>query len=278
MRKVFLTFIFLILLVAQLQAAKQAIDFTLTDFNGNNVSLSDFKGKPILLDFWASWCRPCRIAMPFIGSLYDKYSKDGFVVIGINLDRRVDIPKFKRLLESLNVHYTNVVGQKGEVMRKYGVVAMPTTVLIDPDFNQAMRFVGLNRSSERKLEDAIKGYLYGGGEPIGVCLGFIKVVGDGAGANLGDKIRRLIYKKLGAADSTYNIEFSVPGEQPKSDCDYKLNGLLTANAGKGRLTVKIIDAEKDIEIKSLSTFGKLSDTDALVEEIVSKLKPELKAK
>ena len=64
-----------------------APDFTLKDLNGNRVSLSDFKGKVVVLNFWATWCGPCRVEIPHIDALYQKYKDQGLVVLGINAER-----------------------------------------------------------------------------------------------------------------------------------------------------------------------------------------------
>ncbi len=137
-------------------SGNQVHDFTLKDFNGNEFTLSSLKGKPVLLDFWASWCPPCKKAMPFLASLDKKYRDQGFVLIGVNLDRNVDIPAFRQLLDKYDVEYKNVVALGSNVPGEYGVTAMPTTVLINPEFEEVMRFVGLNPSAEKQLEEKIK--------------------------------------------------------------------------------------------------------------------------
>ena len=90
----------LFLLLATIAEARPVYDFALKDLDGNTVKLSNFKGKVILLDFWATWCKPCQAAMPFLVSLHKKYGDKGFVLIGVNVDRRKGPDKVQKFLEA----------------------------------------------------------------------------------------------------------------------------------------------------------------------------------
>ena len=80
-------------------AGDKASDFTLTDLNGNEVSLSDYEGKVVLLNFWATWCSPCRAEIPDIDKLYKNYESKGFRVLGITSEDKNAIRKFMRYIE-----------------------------------------------------------------------------------------------------------------------------------------------------------------------------------
>ena len=111
-----------------------AINFTLQDMNGKNVSLSSFKGKYVLVDFWASWCGPCRGENPAVVAAYQKYKDKGFDILGVSLDQNKD--KWKQAIEKDNLTWTHVSDLKGwqsDVAHKYSVTSIPFNVLLDKD-------------------------------------------------------------------------------------------------------------------------------------------------
>ncbi|MCF6237622.1 MAG: TlpA family protein disulfide reductase [Candidatus Marinimicrobia bacterium] len=120
--------------------AQEAPDFTLTDIEGNQVSLSDFKGKVIIIDFWATWCGPCKMEIPSFIKLQDDY-KDDLVILGVSLDQggpKVVVPFAKKM----NINYPIVYGD-GSVVQAYGGIrSIPTTFVVDRDFNIQRKYVG----------------------------------------------------------------------------------------------------------------------------------------
>ena len=134
-----------------------APEFTLPNEQGDSITLSTFRGQVVLLDFWASWCRPCRIENPKLVSLYDKYSKKGFEIISISLDgtNRQKTPKkdwsdaIKK--DRLNwIHLSELKGWKTFVRELYNFNSIPYTVLIDENG----RIIGKNLKED--LESSIK--------------------------------------------------------------------------------------------------------------------------
>ena len=129
-----------------------APDFALEDVNGNKVSLSDFKGKVIILDFWATWCRPCRIEIPFFVKLYEKYKDEGLVIIGISLDKEgkdVLIPFIKKY----GINYPIVLGNT-KVERAYGGIrGIPTTFIIDKQGRIRNKHIGVPKNFEEVFEN-----------------------------------------------------------------------------------------------------------------------------
>lgn len=121
-------------------SAQEAPDFTLTDLTGQKVSLSDYKGKVILLDFWATWCGPCKMEIPSFIQLQEQYGDD-VVVVGVSLDQggpRVVEPFAKKN----GINYPIVYGD-GSVVQAYGGIrGIPTTFVIDRDFNIQRKYVG----------------------------------------------------------------------------------------------------------------------------------------
>ena len=120
--------------------AQEAPNFTLTDLNGQEVSLSDFKGKVIIVDFWATWCGPCKMEIPSFIQLQEDY-KDDVVILGISLDQggpKTVVPFAKKM----NINYPIVYGDGSVVQADGGVRGIPTTFVIDRDFNIQRKYVG----------------------------------------------------------------------------------------------------------------------------------------
>ncbi len=108
-----------------------APDFTLTGLDGQEVSLSDFRGRPVLINFWASWCGPCRLEMPFLQAVHEKWAGKGLVVLGVNIQEdRVIVEKF---VESTGLTFPILLSPGSRVPLSYNVRGIPATFLIDAD-------------------------------------------------------------------------------------------------------------------------------------------------
>lgn len=114
---------------------RPAPDFTLPDVNGNPVSLSSFKGKYVLVDFWASWCRPCRLENPNVVNAYQKFKDKNFTVLGVSLDRPGAKDEWVKAIKDDNLAWTHVSDLKfweSSVVGLYGIEGIPYNVLVDP--------------------------------------------------------------------------------------------------------------------------------------------------
>jgi thiol-disulfide isomerase/thioredoxin len=109
-----------------------------TDFK--LVSLSDYQGKIVLLDFWATWCKSCQEEIPIFIDLYDQYRDQGFEMVGISIDSE-RLKVVNPFIEKLGVNYTILLGEPN-LMDKYNIMAIPTAVLIDQSGNIRRRFTG----------------------------------------------------------------------------------------------------------------------------------------
>lgn len=120
-------------------AVSAASDITLSDTDGKAVQLSSFKGKVIILDFFATWCPPCRQEIPDFIELQKQYGDKGLMMIGVSLTPAEDVKPFA---EKLGINYTVLVGDdKSEAA--YGPIrSIPTTFIIDKEFNVARKYIG----------------------------------------------------------------------------------------------------------------------------------------
>ncbi|HRP53109.1 MAG TPA: TlpA disulfide reductase family protein [Fluviicola sp.] len=118
-----------------LAPGKEAPDFTQTDVNGKNISLSDLRGKIVLIDFWASWCGPCRKENPNVVALYNKYKDSGFTVLSVSLDK--DKAAWLTAIEKDKLSWPNHVSDlkywSNEAAKLYQVSGIPFTVLVDKE-------------------------------------------------------------------------------------------------------------------------------------------------
>lgn len=130
-------------------------DFCLNDLDGRTVCSSQFRGKTLLIDFWASWCGPCKTEMPAYEKFQERYRARGLIVIGIGLS--MDTPEhLKKFAQKLGVHYTLLMGTM-PVQDKFGLRGIPTTILIDKNDVIRKRTVGFDYPS--KFEAALKAVL-----------------------------------------------------------------------------------------------------------------------
>ncbi len=136
--------------------SKAAPMFTLQDLNGKTVSLSDFEGKVIILDFWATWCPPCVKEIPHFAELYEQYNDREFVMVGISVDRE-GIDVVKSFVQKYKVNYP-ILMTDGQVEKAYGnIVSIPTTFVIDSEGEIRRKYIGYRDKSV--FETDIKAFL-----------------------------------------------------------------------------------------------------------------------
>ena len=121
---------------------------------GPNLSLNEQKGKVILLNFWASWCGPCRQEMPLLDDLHNKYEKLGFAVLGVNVE--ADPTKANEFLSGTPVNFPILYDTENKVSELYKVDAMPSTVMIDRDGMARVLHRGYQPGYEKIYEKEIK--------------------------------------------------------------------------------------------------------------------------
>ncbi|SFD47796.1 TlpA family protein disulfide reductase [Pseudoalteromonas denitrificans] len=139
------------------QAKSAAADFTLKSQSGENLRLQEMRGEVVLINFWASWCGPCRQEMPYLEKIQQKYHDLGFTVLGINVEE--DSTAAKALLKELSVSFPILFDDKNTVSEMYKVDAMPMTVLVDRDGYQRYLHRGYQSGDEVKYQKIIKALL-----------------------------------------------------------------------------------------------------------------------
>jgi cytochrome c biogenesis protein CcmG, thiol:disulfide interchange protein DsbE len=122
--------------------ARPTKGFALKDLNSKKVSLADFRGKVILLNFFTTWCPPCRIEIPELEKIYQKNKLKGLVVLGISLDTDVPLIKLKNFVKDMKITYPILVGNP-EVADDFQVSAVPITLVINKEGKTQKRFDGL---------------------------------------------------------------------------------------------------------------------------------------
>jgi len=140
---------------ADAQAAK--LNYTMKDVNNANVRLSSYKGKVILLDFWATWCGPCKVEIPWFIEFQQKYGKNGLQVVGVSVDDTLS--KLKPYVADMKMTYPVLQGLgHDDMLEAYSPMpALPTTVLISRDGKICARHIGM--ASKESFEAAIKSLL-----------------------------------------------------------------------------------------------------------------------
>jgi peroxiredoxin len=130
------------------------LDFVLKDVNGADVRLGDFQGKPLLINFWATWCGPCRAEMPWFTEFSEKYKAEGLIVLGISTDDGPD--EIKRFAADHEITYQLLVGKdQVELLKAFEAeMVIPVSWIIRPDGIVAAKAVGIHEKSwfERQIQ------------------------------------------------------------------------------------------------------------------------------
>ncbi len=157
----------LILLVVALMAipvfagnaleGKAAPDFTLKDISGKRVGLKSVLEKgPVLLDFWATWCAPCKQAFPHLKAIHEKYNEQGFTLLAISVDNTRSASKVRPFAKSQGWDFPVLLDPNSEVLKKYRGSSVPHTVLLDQNGTVVKVWIGFHVGEEKEIEAEIK--------------------------------------------------------------------------------------------------------------------------
>jgi thiol-disulfide isomerase/thioredoxin len=142
-------------------------NFRLNNLENKIVSYSEIKGKKItVIDFWATWCKPCTRSIPKLVAIYKRYEKQGVQIIGINVDGTRNLPKVKPMAHALGIVYPVLLDINGQIMAKLKVTAMPSILIVNANDEIVSFHQGYRPGDENILEDAIKKLLEKGQEEM----------------------------------------------------------------------------------------------------------------
>jgi peroxiredoxin len=134
-----------------------APDFALRSSTGENLRLSEYRGDVVMINFWATWCGPCRQEMPLLDELYTRYQRVGFNLLGINIDD--DSRRAMQMIDELGVSFPVLFDARKEVSELYEVEAMPVTVLVDREGTVRYVHHGYKPGYEEKYLDQVRSLL-----------------------------------------------------------------------------------------------------------------------
>lgn len=137
-------------------AAQPAPAFKIPSAKGM-VDLKKLRGQVVYLDFWASWCTPCKKSFPWMNEMHNKYKKDGLKIVAVNLDKKRDV--IDTFLKKMPAEFTIAYDPGGNLAKAYKLVGMPSSYLIDRNGNLHETHVGFRKKDKQKLENKIQGLL-----------------------------------------------------------------------------------------------------------------------
>jgi peroxiredoxin len=147
--------IILIIFVENLFALEKALDFKLENMKGKQVKLSDFLEKgPVILDFWATWCEPCKKELPALSKVQDMYN-DSITVITVSCDKPRNKNKAKAYIKAQKLNVVNLFDTKKDVQKLFNVTNIPRTLIIAPDSTIIFDHTGYQRGNEKYIIEAI---------------------------------------------------------------------------------------------------------------------------
>ena len=132
----------------------KAANFTLKSRSGKNIKLSELRGEVVMLNFWASWCGPCRKEMPLLEKIHKKYKRLGFTLLGVNVEENSS--DAKNYLKDVKVTFPILFDRTQKTSKLYNVSAMPTTILIDRNGNKRFIHKGYKAGYENDYKKQIK--------------------------------------------------------------------------------------------------------------------------
>ncbi len=152
--------VFFSLILTQCSKKKETLsspapDFRLNTIDEQEITISALKGKVVLLDFWATWCGPCRESIPHLVEVYKNYHEKGFELIGMSIDKKTEVETVRKFVKSMGISYP-IIMTSDDVIRSYGVSSIPTSILIDKNGKIREKIVGFNTSIARRITKQIE--------------------------------------------------------------------------------------------------------------------------
>lgn len=153
-----LNMLFTVLLIIapaqQALAGDPAPDFTLPTLDGGTVQLSRHRGEVVYVDFWATWCAPCRKSLPWMEQMHQKYTDVGFTIIGVSMDGKAEVTQ--KFVQANHINFTIARDPKGKIAEAFGVRGMPSSYLIGRNGQIIYSHEGFRDSDKPRLEQLFK--------------------------------------------------------------------------------------------------------------------------
>jgi len=141
----------------QANAAKlnqSAPDFTLSSSSKQNIRLAELRGQVVMINFWATWCNPCRVEIPHLQKIYAQYKDIGFTVLGVSIDKNKN--KASRMARDLGAKFPVLFDYEQKISKLYSIKAMPFTILVDRDGKIRKVFAGYKPGYEKKYANEVR--------------------------------------------------------------------------------------------------------------------------
>ena len=139
---------------SSVKLSEEAPDFTLKSLGGDNLRLEEYRGQVVLINFWASWCGPCRQEMPILDRLHQRYEDTGFAVLGVNVEG--EVAPAQKIVDKTNVTFPVLIDEGQIVSQLYDLEAMPSTVVVDRDGRVRYVHRGYKPGDEAKYVEVVK--------------------------------------------------------------------------------------------------------------------------
>ncbi|GMQ92524.1 MAG: TlpA disulfide reductase family protein [Gammaproteobacteria bacterium] len=156
-KRVVVLLLLMVFSLASMAEAKIAPDFTLPSYKGGSIRLADLRGKVVYVDFWASWCGPCRKSFPWMNAMHKRYGTKGLVIVAVNLDREAALAN--QFLKELPPDFHVVFDPRGDVAKRYGIPGMPSSYIVDRNGRIQYSHIGFTETKKADLESRIKAML-----------------------------------------------------------------------------------------------------------------------
>jgi cytochrome c biogenesis protein CcmG, thiol:disulfide interchange protein DsbE len=145
-----------LLIITSLLNAQDKLDLKLTSINNEEVHIKNmYSNGPLLINFWATWCQPCKAEIPHLNKLLQKYKEKGLSVVGINQDSQKSVAKVKSFVSAHNIEYPIVLDTNNEIFNRLSGQVLPYSLLINKDGKVVFKHTGYNSGDERKIEEEI---------------------------------------------------------------------------------------------------------------------------